>query len=216
MALLLSIISMVLLVTSIIQFIGRKKKNIPFKVPVLLLVGAIVLFVISTEMSNREIKQAEKEELERYRIEKELEETNKAEKDEAVTEEVDKEEGTNLIVQKPNRKEEIEKIIKKRFDDGDYKNVKLDRITINENLGTDNPDDYVALVYFKFDIRNKKETGNNLMGMYSDDLVATLAKQGITDISEAAIFWEDDYNNRKLKYAYEYRNEGFYITDKVE
>ena len=51
------------------------------------------------------------------------------------------------------------------------------------------------------------------MRMYSDDLVATLAENGVTDISEAVIFWEDEYNNRTVKYAFEYRNGGFYITD---
>ena len=51
------------------------------------------------------------------------------------------------------------------------------------------------------------------MKMYSDDLVATLAKKGITDISEAAIFWEDEYNNRNVKYAYEYKDGEFYIED---
>ncbi len=70
-------------------------------------------------------------------------------------------------------------------------------------------------------IRKKKDmpikqsiiTANQMMKMYSDDLVTTLAKKGIKDISEAAVFWKDSYNNRNLKYAYEYRNGGFYVTD---
>jgi hypothetical protein len=56
-------------------------------------------------------------------------------------------------------------------------------------------------------------TANQMMKMYSDDLVATIAKKGIQDISEAALFWEENYNNRNLKYVYEYRNGGFYVTD---
>ncbi len=51
------------------------------------------------------------------------------------------------------------------------------------------------------------------MKMYSNDLMASLAKKGITDISEAAIFWEDKYNNRNVKYSYEYKDGNFYITD---
>lgn len=112
-----------------------------------------------------------------------------------------------------NRKSELEKAIRNRINDGDYTYTKLDRITINENLGTDIPDDYIVLVYFIFDIKNTRNTGNNLMRMYSDDLVATLANKGITDISEAAIFWEDQYNSRSVKYAYEFRNDGFFIMD---
>ncbi|WP_313758567.1 hypothetical protein [Tissierella sp.] len=115
-----------------------------------------------------------------------------------------------------NRKKDIEKAIKNRVEDGDYKNAKLDKITINEDLGSEEDGLYIALVYFTFDIRNKKETGNELMRMYSDDLVATLADKGIEDISEAAIFWVDDYNNRNLKYAYGYKDGGFYIMDIAE
>jgi hypothetical protein len=40
-----------------------------------------------------------------------------------------------------------------------------------------------------------------------------LANQGFEDITEAAIFWQDDYNNRSVKYAYEYRDGGFFISD---
>ena len=61
--------------------------------------------------------------------------------------------------------------------------------------------------------KNTHETANEMMKMYSDDLVATIAKKGIQDISEVAVFWEDNYNNRNLKHAYEYRNGGFYVTD---
>jgi len=117
------------------------------------------------------------------------------------------------VIKEVDRKSEIEALIKDRINDDDYKNTKLDRITINENLGTDTPNDYIALVYFEFDIQNTRKTGNEVMRMYSDDLVATLAENGVTDISEAVIFWEDEYNNRTVKYAFEYRNGGFYITD---
>ena len=111
------------------------------------------------------------------------------------------------------RKSEIEKEIRNRINEGDYSGAKLDRITINENLGTEEPDDYIALVYFTFERKNTHETANEMMKMYSDNLVATIAKKGIQDISEAAVFWEDNYNNRNLKHAYEYRNGGFYVTD---
>ena len=49
------------------------------------------------------------------------------------------------------RKSEIEKEIRNRINEGDYSGAKLDRITINENLGTEEPDDYIALVYFTFE-----------------------------------------------------------------
>ena len=73
--------------------------------------------------------------------------------------------------------EQIEWAIRARIDEGVYKNTKLDRITVNENLGTEEDGDYIALVYLIFDIKNTKETGNEVMRMYSDDLAATLADQ---------------------------------------
>ncbi|MCT4593186.1 MAG: hypothetical protein N4A57_02780 [Anaeromicrobium sp.] len=114
---------------------------------------------------------------------------------------------------KVDRESEIETTIRDKFYSEDYTNAKLSSITINENLGTDTSDDYIALVYIKFDIKNSRETGNKIMRMYSDDLVAKVAELGITDISEAAIFWEDEYNSRSVKYSYEYKNDEFYIMD---
>jgi len=111
------------------------------------------------------------------------------------------------------RKSEIEKEIRNRINEGDYSGAKLDRITINENLGTEEPDDYIALVYFTFERPNTRITASKMTKLYSDDIVATLANKGIRDISEAIIFWEDNYNNRNLKYAYEDKNGGFYVTD---
>jgi len=114
---------------------------------------------------------------------------------------------------KPLRKSEIERAIKNRINEGDYSGATLDRITINENLGTEDPDDYIALVYFTFERPNTRITASKMTKLYSDDIVATLANKGIRDISEAIIFWEDNYNNRNLKYAYEDKNGGFYVTD---
>ncbi|GAA0735730.1 hypothetical protein [Clostridium oceanicum] len=122
-------------------------------------------------------------------------------------------ENKNKPIEPKDHKSEIKTSIKDTFNNGDYTNAKLTSITINENLGTDVSNDYIALVYLKFDIKNRRKTGNKVMRMYSDDLVAKLADQGITDISEAAIFWEDEYNSRSVKYAYEYKNKGFYIMD---
>lgn len=116
------------------------------------------------------------------------------------------------IEQVVDRKSKIEKAIRDRIDDGDYLSAKLTKININDNLGADDGT-CIALIYFDFDIKNTRNTANEMMRMYSDDLVATLANQGITDISEAAVFWKDDYNNRNVKYAYEYRNGNFYVAD---
>lgn len=124
---------------------------------------------------------------------------------------------TNAVKNKPKKPLEvvgIESTITSRVNSGDYKNVKLDRFAVNKNLGAGDGT-YIALVYLKFDISNSKSTGNETMRRYSDDLVAALAKN-TSSVCEAVIFWDDEYNDRKLKYTYKYRNGGFYLTNKVE
>lgn len=111
-----------------------------------------------------------------------------------------------------DRQSEIAKVIKSTIAERDYSSAKKTGMEINYNAGTDDGS-FIALVYFDFDISNTRKTANGMMRMYSDDLVATLAKKGITDVNEAVIFWRDDYNNRDVKYAYEYRNGGFFITE---
>lgn len=131
--------------------------------------------------------------------------------EELAAEQAGKEPGTEQDPVK-KRKAEIEAAIRDRISGGDYKAAKLDKITINENLGTE-ADDYIALVYFNFDRKNTRKTGNEVMRMYSDDLAASLAKKGITDVCEIAVFWRDDYNNRNVKYAYKFGNGAFRVMD---
>ncbi|KKG07223.1 hypothetical protein [Methanosarcina mazei] len=110
------------------------------------------------------------------------------------------------------RQNEIARAVQTTIDDRNYRSAKQTGLTINYNLGLEDGS-FVVLVYFDFTAKNTRNTANEMMKMYSDDLVASLANQGITDISEAAIFWKDDYNNRNVKYAYEYKNNGFFVSD---
>jgi hypothetical protein len=112
------------------------------------------------------------------------------------------------------RKSEIEALIRDRVNDGEYIGAELNRVVVNKDYGTTSSNKYIALVYFDLNKMSRK-TGNSLMRMSSDDLVLTLAKKGVTDIRQVAIFWRDDYNNRNVKYAYEYRNGKAYITDVI-
>jgi len=122
-----------------------------------------------------------------------------------------------VVEKKPQKAIEviqIEHAITTRLNSGDYKNTVLDRFAVNENMAADDGT-YITLVYLIFDVPNSVGTGNEMMRMYSDDLVASLAEKS-SKICEAAIFWHDEYNDRSLKYAYEYRNGGFYLTSKME
>ncbi len=107
----------------------------------------------------------------------------------------------------------LERTVSGIIDSKDYTFAILKNIRVNEDLGHDDDGYYIVLVNFDFDVENTRETGNRTMRMYSDDLVASLANEGITNVSEAAIFWNDDYNNRSVKYAYTYRDGGFFIAD---
>jgi hypothetical protein len=112
------------------------------------------------------------------------------------------------------RKAELERIFKNRLNEGDYYDTTLREIKINEDLGHEGPTTrYIALVYLNFTINNTRSTANDVMRLYSDDLVATVAAKGVRDISEAAVFWNDSYNNRSLKYAYVFSNNSFYLDD---
>ena len=110
------------------------------------------------------------------------------------------------------RKSYIEKSIKDRVQD-EYHSVSIEKITINDDMGKDEEGYYIALIKLVFEAKNRRKTANEMMRMYSDDLVATLASKGIDDISRAVVFWKDGYNNRQLKYSYNFKDGKFYITD---
>lgn len=103
--------------------------------------------------------------------------------------------------------EKIEKEIHSR--ESKYSTAKIDRISINENLGTENiKDDYIVLVYMILNPQTEK-TGNEVSEMFADDIAANLYEKGFNNIAEIAIFYEDKHNNRDLKYSYEYTDKGF-------
>jgi hypothetical protein len=118
--------------------------------------------------------------------------------------------------QKLSPEDEIEKAIQERIDEGDYRNAEPTQIRVNRNMGDDENETYIALVNFDFTISNRIETGNDVMGLYSDDLAATLANKGFENIAEIAIFWDDEYNDRNLKYAYKFKDGSFYVSDIAE
>lgn len=70
--------------------------------------------------------------------------------------------------------------------------VSIKKIEINDHVGTEKSEDYIALVYLSFDQKNKKDTTNNLIEMYNNELGAQLAKQ--KDVESLVIFWEVPYH----------------------
>ena len=108
----------------------------------------------------------------------------------------------------------IEKTIRDRIEEK-YTYSEIDEITINDNLGTDTPDDYIALVNITWTQKNSGKTSKEVLKMYSDDLAATLA-QHCENVQELAVFWTVPYlNNASAKCSYERKDGGMYVMDLV-
>ena len=104
-------------------------------------------------------------------------------------------------------KEAIELCIRNRITK-EYSKTSIDRITINVDLGTEKPDDYIALVYLTWNVQNSGSMSKKMIKMYSDDLAATIAKERL-DVQEIAIFWTVPYlNNASAKCSYERKKKG--------
>ena len=50
--------------------------------------------------------------------------------------------------------------------------TQIDRITINDDLGTETDGDYIALVYLTWNQKNTGKTSKKMLEMYSSDLAA--------------------------------------------
>lgn len=111
----------------------------------------------------------------------------------------------------PDQKEVIEQTIAAHVK-AEYRSTDIDRITVNDDLGTDAPDDYIALVYLVWNVKNKPDMTRQMLTLYSDDLAATLGKT-CADVQEVAVFWTVPYLGSDAKRAYERRGEGMYSTD---
>ena len=109
----------------------------------------------------------------------------------------------------------IEQAIDNRVS-GNYTNTTVDRISVNDDLGTENNrNDWVVLVYLTWDVRNSADTSEKMLRMYSDDLAASLANE-FNNIQEIACFWEVPYlTSNTSKWAYERSGDRMYLTDNV-
>ena len=108
----------------------------------------------------------------------------------------------------------IKSTIKSRITDK-YNSTDITEITVNENAGTDELDDYVALVYLTWNVKNSAKTSKEMLDMYSSDLAAYLAGE-CPDVSEVAIFWKVPYlTENTSKWTYARNGENMYLTDNM-
>lgn len=98
-----------------------------------------------------------------------------------------------------------------------YKDTVIDTLTINENAGTDDEEDFIVLAYLTWNVKNKAETTKEILAMYSEDLSARVGED-LPEVSEISVFWTVPYHgksNTAVKYTYERKEEGMYETDKM-
>jgi len=112
--------------------------------------------------------------------------------------------------------QQIEADLRKIVEDN-YSSTDMTELTLNENLGTEDEDDYVALVYLTWDVPNSANTTKQMLALYSEDLAARVGSD-LEAITDLAIFWTVPYYSETTaaaKYSYERTDEGMYQTDVV-
>ena len=96
----------------------------------------------------------------------------------------------------------------------DYDYTTIDSITINNDAGTDTPDDYIALVNLTWSQKNSQETTEKMLDMYSQDMASRIYKDS-SNVQEICIFWNVPYLNASAKWSFERGSDGMYKTDQI-
>lgn len=119
-------------------------------------------------------------------------------------------ESSTPISEKDQVEATLRGIVAEYYDDTD-----VSAVTINENLGTDETDDYVALVYLTWNVKNSKGTTKEMLAMYSEDFAARVGME-LEHVTDFAVFWTVPYYSASdtiAKYSYERKGGGMYQTD---
>lgn len=98
-----------------------------------------------------------------------------------------------------------------------FENTEISKITVNENAGTDNPDDYILLIDLTWNRMNKEDTTKEMVRMYCDDLAAYTVEQN-SNVQEIALFWTIPYHKENAvsaKCSYEQKNGKMFLSDKM-
>ena len=80
-----------------------------------------------------------------------------------------------------------------------YYGTTVDRVTINDDLGTDDLTDKICLVYFNWDQQNTEKTAREVLKVYSDEIFADMNTK-FPNAKEIALFWQSSYLNQTIKY----------------
>lgn len=93
--------------------------------------------------------------------------------------------------------------------------VSINKISINENLGTDSADDYIALIHLSFNTENSASTSKKMLNLINNEIAYNLAD--IDSINELTIFWTVPYlsssDNNIAKANFLRNDSGFYFEE---
>lgn len=96
-----------------------------------------------------------------------------------------------------------------------YNDTDIDSISINDNLGTDDPNDYIMLVHLTWNTKNSASTSKKVLELYSEDFAAQIGRDQ-SSVKEIAIFWTVPYlNNASAKWSYERMGDGMSLSDNM-
>ena len=107
---------------------------------------------------------------------------------------------------------DIEKQIKKYL--SEYTGTTLDKLTLNDDYGTEEDGDYVALVYLTWDVKNTVKTSKEVLKLYSSDMAARIYTD-VPSIQELCIFWTVSYHDSTAKISFERKSQGMVYTDEI-
>ncbi|MBK4212542.1 hypothetical protein EGI07_09950 [Bacillus pumilus] len=105
---------------------------------------------------------------------------------------------------------EIESII-----EDNYTTASIEKIEINEDMGSGEPNKLIALVHLSFDAKNSAHTSYNMTEMFSEDLAAKIGSDN-DSISQLSVFWKVPYISDKnaAKFSYERSGDNMIIKSK--
>lgn len=105
---------------------------------------------------------------------------------------------------------EIESII-----EDNYTTASIEKIEINEDMGSGEPNKLIALVHLSFDAKNSAKTSYNMTEMLSEDIAAKIGSDN-DSISQLSVFWKVPYISDKsaAKFSYERSGDNMIIKSK--
>lgn len=120
-------------------------------------------------------------------------------------------EDTTTFTESDTKEDKINDLVEKNL-----KNVTVEEVEVNQDLGTDENGQYIALVHLSFDLKNSLARTKKMIELYSEDLAARIAIED-KSIREITVFWKVPYideNEPLAKISYKRSGEKMRVSEK--